>query len=54
MWYNFGASRLIPVRRRCGGGGGVEWPFWWGVIFKTLICFGRSFSDKETSPGGSF
>ena len=22
MWYNFGASRLIPVRRRCGGGGG--------------------------------
>ena len=21
MWYNFGASRLIPVRRRCGGGG---------------------------------
>ena len=29
MWYNFGASRLIPVRRRCvGGGGGVEWPFW--------------------------
>ena len=23
MWYNFGASRLIPVRRRCGGGGGV-------------------------------
>ena len=58
MWYNFGASRLIPVRRRCvcvwGGGGGVEWPFWWGGIFKTLIGFGRSFSDKETSPGGSF
>ena len=22
MWYNFGASRLIPVRRRCGVGGG--------------------------------
>lgn len=21
MWYNFGASRLIPVRRRCVGGG---------------------------------
>ena len=39
-----------------GGGGEVEWPFWWGVIFKTLIgfTFGRSFSDKETSPGGSF
>lgn len=55
MWYNFGASHLIPVRRRCGGGGGeVEWLFWWGVIFKTLIGFGRSFSDKETSPGGSF
>ena len=25
MWYNFGASRLIPVRRRCGGGGGGGW-----------------------------
>ena len=24
MWYNFGASRLIPVRRRCVGGGGEE------------------------------
>ena len=22
MWYNFGASHLIPVSRRCGGGGG--------------------------------
>ena len=54
MWYNFGASHLIPVRRRCVGGGKVEWLFWWGVIFKTLIGFGRSFSDKETSPGGSF
>ena len=20
MWYNFGASHLIPVSRRCGGG----------------------------------
>ena len=20
MWYNFGASHLIPVRRRCVGG----------------------------------
>ena len=33
---------------------GVEWPFWWGVIFKILIGFGWSFSDKEASPGGSF
>ena len=24
MWYNFGASRLIPVRRRCVCGGGGE------------------------------
>ena len=47
MWYNFGASCLIPVRRRCvcvGGGGGwvailvgghfqnLDW--FWEVIFR--------------------
>ena len=46
MWYNFGASRLIPVRRRCGGGGGGGGPlvgggghfqnldWFWEVIFR--------------------
>ena len=43
MWYNFGASRLIPVRRRCvcvGGGGGGGWgAFLVGGHFQNLDWF---------------
>ena len=34
MWYNFGASRLIPVRRRCGGGGKLSGHFGGGSFSK--------------------
>ena len=38
MWYNFGASRLIPVRRRCvcvwGGGGELSGHFGGGSFSK--------------------
>ena len=33
MWYNFGASHLIPVRRRCGGGGGKLSGYFGGGAF---------------------
>ena len=39
MWYNFGASRLIPVRRRCGGGGGGGGAILGGGHFQNLDWF---------------
>ena len=34
MWYNFGASHLIPVRRRWGGGGKLSGYFGGGSFSK--------------------
>ena len=37
-----------------GGGGGYGGGLWPGVIFKIVIGFGGSFSDKGVLCGGSF
>ena len=44
-------ARKLPVRRGVGGVMGGLQP---GVIFKMVIGFGESFSDKGVLPGGSF
>ena len=51
MSHRLGGSSLLPVGGGGGGGrGGGRQPFCWGIIFKILVGFGRSFSHKRALP----